>query len=141
MHEVITIASLIERETPIAAEREYISSVIMNRLGSANFPFLEFDSTIVYAWAHHPDPAQVQNIHPVLFVHLEIDSPFNTYRRQGLPAGPIASPGIAAIRAAMDPADSNYFFFVGRNDGTGNHTFTRTLAEHNRAVARYFPPQ
>jgi peptidoglycan lytic transglycosylase G len=128
VHEVLTLASLIEKETARADERPIVAAVYLNRLkiGMA----LQCDPTVVYALmqARRWDG----NIRKG---DLQIDSPYNTYRVRGLPPGPIASPGRASIEAALKPADVAYLYFVSRNDGT--HVFATTLAEHDRNVHQW----
>ncbi len=128
VREVVTLASLIEKETARAEERPVVSAVYHNRL-AIGMP-LQCDPTVIYAlmlagtWN-----GNIQR------VHLQMDSPYNTYRYAGLPPGPIASPGRASLEAAVFPADARYLYFVSRNDGT--HVFAETLAEHNRNVDRW----
>jgi UPF0755 protein len=128
IRQVVTLASLIEKETAVASERPIVSAVYQNRL-RLRMP-LQCDPTVIYAmmlrgrWNGNIRRAD-----------LALDSPYNTYRYPGLPPGPIASPGRASIEAALRPADVPYLYFVSRNDGT--HVFSRTLAEHNRAVNQY----
>jgi UPF0755 protein len=128
VREVVTLASLIEKETAAADERAIVSAVYHNRL-RIGMP-LQCDPTVIYAlmlagrWDGNIRRADLQ-----------IDSPYNTYRYPGLPPGPIAAPGRAALVAAVEPADVTYLYFVSRNDGT--HVFANTLAEHNRNVARW----
>jgi len=125
--EVIIKASIIERETRLPTERALVSQVIHRRL--AQNIRLQMCSTVKYVMDDPPIR--------LLYVHLEIDSPYNTYRHAGLPIGPISNPGEAAIRAALWPADTDYLFFVLRDENTGEHYFSRTEAEHNAARARY----
>ena len=125
MHEVLTLASVIEKETGSGSERPEISAVFHNRL-KKHIP-LQSDPTVIYGL-----PAFDGNIHKK---DLSSPSPYNTYRVQGLPPGPIANPGIQAIRAALYPSDSHSLYFVSRNDGT--HQFSATLIEHNKAVEKY----
>ncbi|MCL2547165.1 MAG: endolytic transglycosylase MltG [Oscillospiraceae bacterium] len=133
---VVTIASLIERETGIAAERDKVSSVIHNRLNNWANPLLQIDAAVVYAWLPYID-----DIDDILNAwgavgDLRVDSPYNLYTHPGLPPGPIGSPRRDSIRAAIDPAETNYFFYVLLNDGTGEHVFTRTAAEHEAMIQR-----
>lgn len=122
MHEIMTLASIIEREAVVPGERPVISAVFHNRL-LRNHP-LQSCATVQYA---------LGEVRPVLYyVDLRVDSPFNTYRIGGLPPGPIAAPGAASIEAALNPADVDYFFFVAKQDGTGEHYFSRTFEEHRR---------
>ena len=125
MHEVLTLASVIEKETASGDERPEISAVFHNRL-KKHIP-LQSDPTVIYGL-----PAFDGNLHKK---DLSSPSPYNTYRVQGLPPGPIASPGIQAIRATLYPANSIFLYFVSRNDGT--HQFSATLIEHNKAVEKY----
>ena len=121
LHEAITLASIIEKEAMRDSERPLISSVFHNRLRLGQ-P-LQADPTLMYVL--DPAPRKLYN------KHLAIDSPYNTYRYRGLPPTPIASPGLASIRAALRPADTPYLYFVARGDGT--HIFSRTFQEHVRA--------
>lgn len=121
--EVVTLASIIEKEAKRWTERDTISAVYHNRL-RIGMP-LQADPTVQYALGTHQSR--------LLYSHIDdvADHPYNTYRRRGLPPGPIASPSAEAIRAALYPADVTYLYFVARPDGS--HVFTRSLAEHNRA--------
>ncbi|HEX6314315.1 MAG TPA: endolytic transglycosylase MltG [Gemmatimonadaceae bacterium] len=121
-HQVITLASIIEKEARVASERPTISAVYHNRL-KRGMP-LQADPTVLYALGRHENR--------VLYRHLEVQSPYNTYRNPGLPPGPIASPGLASIEAALYPADVPYLYFVAHPDG--HHEFRTTLREHNEAV-------
>ena len=128
VREVLTLASLIEKETGQPEERPLVSSVFHNRL-QRNMP-LACDPTVIYA------VKRVKEYDGILHrSDLEIDSPYNTYLYPGLPPGPIANPGLAAIEAALAPAQTDYLFFVSKNDGT--HAFSRTYQEHSRAVRTY----
>ncbi|MCL2225526.1 MAG: endolytic transglycosylase MltG [Defluviitaleaceae bacterium] len=130
--QVIIMASIIERETRLASERPLVSQVIHRRL--AQNIRLQMCSTVRYV--HQISNMEDPPVH-LLYVHLEVDSPYNTYRHAGLPIGPISNPGEAAIRAALWPSDTNYLFFVLRDENTGEHYFSRTEAEHNAARDRY----
>lgn len=123
----VTLASLVERETPEPEERPLVAGVFYNRLriGEA----LQCDPTVQYAMALAGRPEK--NVHAV---DLKINSPYNTYTHRGLPPGPIANPGEASLRAALAPTTTDYMYFVA--DEAGGHAFSRTLAEHNRNVAR-----
>jgi len=125
LHQVLTLASVIEKETGAKDERELIAAVFHNRLRK-KIP-LQSDPTVIYGL-----PGFDGNIHKR---DLSVMSPYNTYRVQGLPPGPIASPGAHSLRAALFPAQASYLYFVSRNDGT--HQFSSTLAEHNQAVEKY----
>lgn len=126
--EVITLASLIERETPQPKERPIVASVFYNRL-RIGLP-LQCDPTVQYALDLAGTPKS--GITPE---DLHVASPYNTYLHRGLPPGPIANPGDASLLAALHPAHTHYLYFVA-ND-SGGHFFSATLAEHNRNVARY----
>lgn len=123
-HEVLVMASLIEREARLPDEQRRISSVMHNRLDRPMR--LQIDATVIYAIGEHVDR--------VLNRHLEIDSPWNTYRYDGLPPTPISGAGEAAIRAAADPADEDFLYYVVIDPSTGEHGFSRTLEEHNQKV-------
>lgn len=124
-HQLITLASIIEKEAVSADEKPVISSVFHNRL-RIGMP-LQSDPTAVYgvrAFSGKVSKTDIQRI-----------SPYNTYLNKGLPPGPIGNPGMDAVQAAMKPAKTDFLYFVARQDGT--HQFSRNLAEHNRAVVRY----
>src|SRR5690348_4503331 len=125
--QIVTLASLVERETPSGEERPLVAGVFYNRL-RLKIP-LQCDPTVQYAMrlAGHAE----KDVRPQ---DLRIDSPYNTYEHPGLPPGPIANPGEASLRAALSPANTDYLYFVANDDG--GHFFSRTLAEHNRNVAR-----
>jgi UPF0755 protein len=125
--QLVTMASLVERETPNAEERPLVAGVFYNRLHRGS-P-LQCDPTIQYAMALAGNPQK--NVRPK---DLSIDSPYNTYEHTGLPPGPIANPGEASLRAALAPAQTSYLYFVANDQG--GHFFSSTLAEHNRNVAR-----
>lgn len=125
LHEVLTLASLIEKETGSGDERPEISAVFHNRL-KKRIP-LQSDPTVIYGLPNFDGNLRKKD--------LSSPSPYNTYRWAGLPPGPIANPGVEAIRAALYPANSRALYFVSRNDGT--HQFSVTLAEHNEAVEKY----
>jgi UPF0755 protein len=127
-HEIITLASLVEKETPEAAERPLIAGIFERRL-ERGMP-LQCDPTVVYAARLDSRP-----VGPITQSDLGLDSPYNTYRHSGLPPGPIANPGEASIRAVFHPAGGDALYFVANNHG--GHVFARTLAEHQHNVARY----
>lgn len=128
--EAVTLASLVEKETAIPEERPIVASVYQNRLriGMA----LDCDPTTIYA-ALLEDRYRGE-IHKS---DLASGNEYNTYRHTGLPPGPIANPGLASLRAALGPADSNYLYFVARPDGSGGHHFSTSISEHDRAVLDY----
>jgi UPF0755 protein len=125
--QVVTLASLVERETPDASERPLVAGVFYNRLHKG-YP-LQCDPTVAYAAAIAGHP--IKDVRPK---DLQIDSPYNTYQHRGLPPGPIANPGEASLRAALYPTQNDYLYFVANDEG--GHFFSRTLEEHNRNVAR-----
>ena len=125
VHEVLTLASVIEKETGAAEERPHIASVFHNRL-KKRIP-LQSDPTVIYGLPNFDGNLRKKDLsHP---------SPYNTYRWAGLPPGPIASPGAESIRAALYPSTTSDLYFVSKNDGT--HHFSATLVQHNKAVEKY----
>lgn len=127
-YRLLTIASLIERETRIDAERPIVAGVIQNRL--ARPMRLQIDATVVFALGGGPRQQ-------VLFEDLEIDSPYNTYRYDGLPPGPIAGVSAASLAAAVNPQTVSYFYYVLDPACDGTHRFADTLNEHNQNVAAF----
>ena len=125
--EVVTLASLVEAETSIDEERARIAGLFVNRLRRGML--LQCDPTVVYALKRRNEWRG-----RLYRIHWEIDHPYNTYRNPGLPPGPINSPGRAALAAALHPESTPYLYFVAQPGG--GHAFSRTLTEHNRAVAR-----
>jgi len=124
--EVVTLASIIEREAKLDEERPLVSAVFHNRLNSREYPFLQSCATVQYI---------LKERKPVLSVaDTKIESPYNTYLHPGLPIGPIASPGKASIHAALYPEDVDYLFFVANSDGS--HIYSRTYEEHLEAMKR-----
>lgn len=120
LHQVLTAASLIEREVVVDNERPLVAGVIYNRL-EQNMR-LEMDATVQYLLDKQKER--------LLYKDLEVESPYNTYRNEGLPPGPIASPSLSAIEAALAPKPSDYLFYVTKKDGSSEHLFAETYEEH-----------
>jgi len=125
-YEALVMASIIEKETGRATERDRIGGVLANRL-RIGMP-LQVDPTVIYGLGERFDGNLKK-------VHLQTDGPYNTYTRAGLPPTPIALPGLGALRAALQPAKTDALYYVARGDGSSE--FSRTLEEHNRAVRKY----
>jgi UPF0755 protein len=125
---VVTLASLVERETPKPDERPLVAGVFTNRM-TRNMP-LQCDPTVIYALQMDDEYNGTLTLRD-----LRLNSPYNTYRNKGLPPGPIGNPGEVALRAALHPAQTNYLYFVANTQG--GHFFASTLAEHNENVAKY----
>ncbi len=124
VYELLTVASMIEKEAAAYDEAGKISSVIYNRLcNPADYPFLNIDATVVYALGGNVEGY-------LTYEDTQVDSPYNTYRVQGLPAGPICNPGLSSISAALYPKDTNYFYYA-LDTQTGYHHFSETYSEHN----------
>jgi len=135
--QVVTMASIVEREARRADERPIIASVYWNRVSGAcsaetGGAYLQADPTVQYAAGR---PGEWWWKPPSVEAYQQIQSPYNTYLRPGLPPGPISSPGLSAIEAAAEPAQTSYCFFLAMGDGS--HVFAATLAEHQANVARY----
>ncbi len=124
-HEVVTLASIVEKETAQADERPLIAAVFLNRLKRGMR--LESDPTVIYGIEGFDGNLTRK--------HLKTHSPHNTYKIRGLPPGPIASPGRASLEAVLYPSEQPHLYFVSKNDGS--HHFSRTLSEHNAMVNRY----
>lgn len=124
LHQLLTIASLIEREVVVPEERELVASVIYNRLNIQMA--LQIDATVQYAL----DKPKAR----LLYEDLKVQSPFNTYLYAGLPPGPIASPSLASIRAALYPANTKYLYYVTKKDGTQAHLFATSYAQHLKNI-------
>ena len=122
LHQIVTEASLIEKEARVEADRARIAGVLENRLKRRML--LQVDATVLYALGKHKSR--------VLYRDLEVKSPYNTYRNRGLPPAPIASPGIPSLEATMRPEQHHYLYYVARPNG--EHIFTTTSAEHQRAI-------
>lgn len=125
VHEIVTLASIIEKETGAPSERPIIASVFHNRLRKKMR--LESDPTVIYGIPNFDGN--------IKRTHLATLTPYNTYKIRGLPPGPIANPGSEAIKAALYPADTDYLFFVSKKDST--HYFSKTIEEHREAVRKY----
>ncbi|WP_457552331.1 endolytic transglycosylase MltG [Desulfobacula sp.] len=125
IHDIVTLASIIEKETGDASERPLISSVFHNRLKKGMR--LESDPTVIYGIKNFDGNIKRK--------HLKIKTPYNTYQIKGLPPGPIANPGALSLQAALHPAHTDYLFFVSKKDTT--HQFSTTIKEHNQAVRKY----
>ncbi len=127
-HEVYTLASIVDRETIAEREKPIVARVYLNRL-KLGMP-LQADPTIVFA-------NKIFDTKRVLYRHLEIDSPYNTYKYPGLPPGPIGIASISGIDAVLQPADHDYLYMVAKPDNSGLHIFTRNLSEHNAHARAY----
>ena len=125
LHQVVTMASMVEKEAVMDEEKPLIAAVFFNRLKKGMR--LQSDPTAVYQLADFDGP--------ITRDHLRQDNPYNTYTRKGLPIGPICSPGAKAMEAVLYPAETSYLYFVSKNNGT--HHFSRTYAEHRRAINLY----
>jgi UPF0755 protein len=134
VHDIVTLASLVERETAVNDERPLVASVLTNRLAK-NMPLMT-DPAVIYG-------LEVQNAYRGTIYQSDLadprkDTPYNTYRHAGLPPGPIANPGLPSLRAALDPAVTDYLYFVAAGaDPQGHSHFASTLDEHNKNVATY----
>jgi len=140
-HQVLILASIVEREAALDRERPIIASVYLNRLRPENnLPYLQADPTVQYALGYQPKTGQWWKSPIQLEEYAEIDSPYNTYLYTGLPPGPIASPGLDSILAVLQPAQTDYLFFVCRNPGCegGEHIFSVSYEEHWQNVQNYW---
>ncbi len=126
--QIVTLASIVEKETAVPEERPIVASVYYNRI--AKKVALQADPSVIYA-------ELLQGSYQGALHHADMqdDSPYNTYRHPGLPPGPIGNPGKSSLEAAMHPAQTDYFYFV--SDGNGHHRFAESLEEHNKNVAQY----
>ena len=122
--QVLTVASLIEMEAATDAERPVIASVIYNRLNDPDFPYLQIDATVQYALGERKEKLTYED--------LETDSPYNTYKYQGLPPGPICNPGLTSIRAALGPDETNYYYYALQSDGM--HAFFSTKHDFEQFI-------
>jgi UPF0755 protein len=126
--QVVTLASIIEKETNKDSEKPVIAGVYVNRLKN-DWP-LQADPTIIFAWNDY-------SIKRVLNRHLKIDSPYNTYIHPGLPPGPICIPSVSSIDAVLNYKHHNYFYFCAKEDLSGYHVFASSMSEHNRNAKKY----
>lgn len=139
-HDIITLASVVEKEAAVPAERARIAGVFWNRLNSKRFlprRRLQADPTVQYGCVAVPEAAPSCADYDGRITRAMLDdreNPYNTYRHSGLPPGPISNPGKATIAAVIDPEDHDFFYFVAR--GSGQHHFSKTLRQHNIAVRR-----
>jgi UPF0755 protein len=124
-NQVITLASIVQKETAKVSEMPLVASVYLNRLRKGMR--LQADPTVVYAITNRLGDMEEKRLYAK---HLQVKSPYNTYKNAGLPPAPIANVGMDAILAVLNPADTNYYYFVA--DGSGGHTFSRTLEEHDK---------
>jgi len=135
LDKVVTLASIIEREAKSTDDRYLISGVLYNRLTSKDKTLrkLQVDATIQYIMLKKTGAYKDR----LLYGDLEIDDPYNTYLNEGLPPGPICCPGEAAIKAALNPLDTQYLYYVAKGDGSDSHAFARTFKEHQANIAKY----
>lgn len=132
--QVITLASIVHKETAKVDERPRVAGVYLNRLSKGML--LQADPTVIYAIKLHTGNFDTI-IKRVLYKDLELDSPYNTYKYAGLPPGPIAMPDISAIDAVLNPEKHDYYYFVANVEDFGYHKFAKTLAQHNRNKEQY----
>jgi UPF0755 protein len=135
LHQVLTLASIVEREAVLDEERPIIAGVYLNRL--ARGMKLQADPTVQYAMGYQPDTDRWWKSPVSLEEYAKVESPYNTYLHPGLPPGPIANPRLKSIQAVLEPAKHEYLFFVAEPGGTGRHAFARTYEEHLKNVQRY----
>ena len=130
VNEIVTLASLVEKETGRAEDRPIVASVYENRLRKGMA--LDCDPTTIYAAL-----LEARYRGTIYRSDLASNNPYNTYRHPGLPPGPIANPGVASLKAALAPAETDYLYFVAKPDGSGGHQFSTTIEQHNVAVQQY----
>ncbi len=133
LYEVLTLASIVEREAVVPAERPTIASVYLNRLKEGMY--LQADPTVQYAMGYQTETGQWWKTPVILEEYENVNSPYNTYLYPDLPPGPIASPGASSIAAVLQPAQTTYLFFLGRGDGS--HIFANTFEEHEQNIQLY----
>ena len=140
-YEALIVASIVERETLLVSEQPVVASVYLNRLNPAyGEPYLNADPTVQYAMGYQPGTGQWWKSPVTLEEYQQVNSPYNTYLHTGLPPGPIANPGISSIMAVLQPANTDYLFFVCRyqNCKGGEHTFATSYQEHLQNVSNYY---
>jgi UPF0755 protein len=140
VREIVTLASIVEKEAAVPAEQPIIAGVFLNRLRDPEFRpnRLQADPTVAYGCVRDPELVACRGFdgrRVTRAMLADADNPYNTYRHAGLPPGPIANPGRSALLAVLQPAQHGYYYFVARGDG--RHAFSATLEEHNRAVESY----
>jgi UPF0755 protein len=133
MRDIVIIASMVEKETANDAESYDVSSVIYNRLTNArDYPYLNIDATLIYALDGNIDP-ETGKTKPLTSTDLKMEHPYNTYTQKGMVPGPISNPGRNSLDAALDPNETNYYFYVF-NPNTGVHLFAKNATEHQKNV-------
>ncbi len=130
-HEVSSLAAIVQKETAKVDERPRVAGVYLNRLKSGML--LQADPTVVFAWKKQTG----ENLKRVLFKHLEVESPYNTYKYSGVPPGPIFMPDVSSIEAVLNPEKHSYLYFVADVSNFGYHMFASSLAQHNRNKVQY----
>jgi len=135
IYQVVTLASIVEREAVVAEERPIIAGVFLNRLEEG----MNLDScpTVQYALGYQEDAAQWWKTPVTLAEFAQVNSPYNTYLHRGLPPGPICSPGLASIQAVLEPVETDYLYFLAKGDGS--HAFATTFGEHLQNQQKYQP--
>lgn len=135
LHEVLTLASIVEREAVVDAERPTIAGVYLNRMTRGMR--LEADPTVQYAMGYQADSGLWWKAPMYLEEYGKVESPYNTYKVTGLPPGPICAPGLKSIEAVLNPEQHDYLFFMAKGDGSGRHSFAKTFDEHLKNVEEY----
>jgi UPF0755 protein len=135
LYEVLTMASIVEREAVVPEERPAIAGVYLNRLAVGMK--LEADPTVQYAMGYQPETEQWWKTPVSLEEYSSVNSPYNTYLYSGLPPGPICNPGLSSIEAVLQPEKHDFLYFVATPDGSGRHVFAKTFEEHYENVRRY----
>jgi UPF0755 protein len=135
LYQVLTLASIVEREAVVAEERPLIAGVYLNRLAAGMM--LHADPTVQYALGYQPASGQWWKTPVFLEEYSSVNSPYNTYLYPGLPPGPICNPGLSSIQAVLEPVQHDFLYFVALPDGSGRHIFAQTFAEHELNVQKY----